>query len=374
LPGRPALDIAQALFFVIGVIALLRHWRKPESWTLLVWLVVGLAPSILTLPAPHFGRTTMVTPALVILVALGIATAWKVVRFRLARGVIAGSIVLSTLLSIWLYFGVWANDPRVFQSYDVQQFEIAQQLKAAPAGAALYATPLNVGWLHDYWTIEYLLGRQAGQRYSPFNGTVCTVAPAAPANGARFVVVAAPEADDWRTPAILQGLYANLKRTDVPVPGDRFAMAVYDVPPGSPAQVAKSPQAEFGNLVRLVSYQYSPQTLASGQLLQLDVVWETLKPSDVPYKVFVHLLGAPRTDGSTVYAQHDREPCARLWHTTDWRPGELLFDTYTLRLPIELLPGNYALEIGWYTEATGARVPIGKTDATSFKLAEFTVR
>jgi hypothetical protein len=104
------------------------------------------------------------------------------------------------------------------------------------------------------------------------------------------------------------------------------------------------------------------------------VVWETLKPSDVPYKVFVHLLGAPKADGSTVYAQRDGEPCARLWHTTDWRPGELLFDTYALRLPLELQPGNYTLEIGWYTEATGARVPVGETDATSFKLAEFTVR
>jgi 4-amino-4-deoxy-L-arabinose transferase-like glycosyltransferase len=374
LPGRPALDIAQALFFAAGILVLLRHWRKPESWTLLVWLGVGLAPSVLTLPSPHFGRTMMVTPALVILVALGIATAWQVVRFPLARSIIAGSVLASTLVPVWLYFGVWANDPRVSQAYDAQQLEIAEQLNAAPAGAALYATPLNVGWLHDYWSIEYLLGREAGRLYSPFNGTVCTVAPALPLAGARFVVVAAPETDDWRTPAILERLYTNIKRFVVPVPGDRFAMAVYDVPPGSQAQIAQAPKAQFGDLVRLVSYQSSPQTLASGQLLQLNVVWEVLKPSDVPYKVFVHLLGAPKADGSTLYAQHDGEPCARLWHTTTWHPGELLFDTYMLRLPLELLPGDYALEIGWYAEATGTRVPQDKTNTTSFKLAEFVVR
>jgi len=174
LAGRPALDVAQAAFFVIGGIVLLRRWRRPESWAVLVWLVVGLAPSVLTYPAPHFGRTTMAIPAVVMLVALGIATVWQFARWRVARSVIAGGVVLSALAPIWLYFGVWANDPRVYQSYDVQQVEIAQQLKAAPAGAALYATPLHVGWLHDYWTIEYLLGREASKRYSPFNGTVCT--------------------------------------------------------------------------------------------------------------------------------------------------------------------------------------------------------
>ena len=203
---------------------------------------------------------------------------------------------------------------------------------------------------------------------------MCTVAPASPPNGARFAVVAAPEADDWRTPAILEGRYPNVKRTVVPVPGDRFSMVVYDVPPASPARIAQSPRAEFGDVVRLLSYQYSPQTLEAGNPLLLDVVWETLKPTDVPYKLFVHLLGAPKADGSTVYAQYDGEPCARLWHTAVWRPGELLFDTYSLRTPINLPPGSYTLEIGWYTETTGARLPVGQTDATAFKLAEFTVR
>ncbi|HEX7589227.1 MAG TPA: glycosyltransferase family 39 protein [Anaerolineae bacterium] len=374
LPGRPALDIGQAFFFAVGAIVLLWQWRKPRGWALLAWLVVGLAPSVLTLPSPHFGRTLMASPVVVILVALGIAATWQVAHFRLARGVIAASVVISSLASVWLYFGVWANDPRVSQSYDAQQFEIAKQLKAAPAGAALYATPLHVGWLHDYWTIEYLLGREAGQRYSPFNGTLCTVAPASAPSGARFAVVAAPEADDWRTPAILPELFPNIKRTIVFVTGDRFPMTVYDIPPGSQAQISQVPLAEFGNLVRLFRYQYSPQTLTAGEPLRMDVVWETVQPTEAPYKLFVHLLGTPKADGSVVYAQYDGEPCARLWHTTNWRPGELLADSYSIHVPNELPPGHYTLEIGWYAATTGARVPQGKNNANSFELAEFEVR
>jgi hypothetical protein len=233
---------------------------------------------------------------------------------------------------------------------------------------------MHVGWLHDYWTIEYLLGREAGKRYSPFNGTVCTVLPASPPNGARIVVAAAPEADDWRTPSILQRLYPNAKRTTVTVLGDRFPMVVYDVPPRSSAQVEKSTQVEFGGVVRLLNSQYSPQDLEAGKPLLLDLVWETIKSTDVPYKLFVHLLGAPKSDGSILYAQYDGEPCARLWHTNIWRPGELLYDTYSLRTPVNLPTGDYALEIGWYTETTSARLPIGGADATAFDLAQFSVR
>jgi hypothetical protein len=90
--------------------------------------------------------------------------------------------------------------------------------------------------------------------------------------------------------------------------------------------------------------------------------------------LFVHLLGPKKPDGSTVYAQFDGEPCALLWHTTEWRPGELLFDTYTLRVPKDLPPGPYALELGWYNESTGARLTLPGTAAASFTLANFQVK
>lgn len=377
IAGRPALDIAQTIFFIVGAIMLLRWWRKPETWTLFVWLIIGLAPSVLTNEAPHFGRTTMATSAIAIIIALGIASLWRIADFRLARAAMAGIVAISFAIPIWLYLNVWANDPRVAESFDIRQVKVAQELKAAPPGAFLYATPLHVGWLHDYWTTEYLLGRDALARFSPFNGTLCSVVPANLPNGARYVVVASPEADDLRTPKLLAQLFPDVQRTEVSVPGDRYPMSVYDVLPNAQPRIdSKIAPVEFGGLARLIDYQITPAKLEAGKRLQIQVVWQTLAPSAAPQKLFVQLLGTPKNDGSPVYAQFDGEPCAQLWHTHTWRANELLFDTYALRVPENLPAGTFQLEIGWYDEATGARVPLGqaKGDASAFRLAEFVLR
>lgn len=371
--GRPALDIAQTLFLGVSVTSLLRWWRKPEIWTLLTWVVIGLAPSMLTNEAPHFGRTTMATSALAVLVALGVTVLWQVMRWRWMRALIIGGVTLSVITPIWLYFFVWANDPRAAESFDIRQLTVARELNAAPTGAMLYATPLNVGWIHDYWTTEYLLGNKVGETYSPFNGTLCTIVPATVPNGARYVIVASPEADDWRTPAILQQVFQNIRRTTVPVPGDRNPMIVYDVPPGAQPKIdsTMSP-VDFGDLVRLVKYQTTPQMPEPGKRLQFDWVWQTLKRSSTNYKLFVQLLGASQADGSTVYAQYDGEPCARLLHTTSWHPNQLLFETMGFRVPSDLPPGDYKLEVGWYDQSTGERLAIVQSDMTSYKLGAFT--
>jgi hypothetical protein len=310
----------------------------------------------------------------VIIVAFGVVTLWQVARTRLAQNLIVTCVALSSLAPIWLYFGVWATDPRVAESFDVRQLEIARQLNVAPPGAALFATPLNVGWIHDYWTIEFLLGRDAGARYSPFNGMLCAIAPAALPNGARYAIVASPEADDWRTADILQELFPNLQRTDVPVSGDRYPMAVYDVPPGTQPRInSETASVGFGDLVRLLKYQFTPQTPEQGKRFQIDVVWQTLKTASTNYNLFVHLIGAPKAGGSVVYAQYDGEPCARLLHTTSWHSNQLLVETFGFRVPADLPSGTYQLETGWYDQSTGTRLPVAQ-DTTSFKMAEFTLR
>ncbi|MBI5034486.1 MAG: glycosyltransferase family 39 protein [Chloroflexi bacterium] len=375
IAGRPALDLVQTLFLIVAVIFLVRHWRKAELWTLATWVVIGLAPSMLTNEAPHFGRTTMATSALAVLVALGAAVLWQVLHWRWARALIVTGIAVSVIVPVWLYFDVWANDPRAAESFDVRQRTVANTLNAAPSGAFLYATPLNVGWIHDYWTTEFLLGDKVNTTYTPLNGMLCTVVPAAAPSGARYVIVASPEADDWRTPTILQQVFPNIERSTVSVPGDRNPMIVYDIAPGAQPKIdsTQSP-VDFGNLVRLVKYQTTPQLPERGKRLQFDLVWQTLDRSSTNYNFFVQLLGAPKADGSPVYAQYDGEPCAKLLHTTSWFPNQLLFETFGFRVPADLPPGKYELQVGWYVQTTGERLSIKPTNATSYKLGDLELR
>ena len=46
----------------------------------------------------------------------------------------------------------------------------------------------------------------------------------------------------------------------------------------------------------------------------------------------------------------------------DWSPGDILVDEYELAIPPETQPGDYPVVIGFYQEATGARLPVVTSD------------
>ncbi|MBI4786293.1 MAG: hypothetical protein HY782_04520, partial [Chloroflexi bacterium] len=103
--------------------------------------------------------------------------------------------------------------------------------------------------------------------------------------------------------------------------------------------------ANFDNKIKLLGYDLDERTL------QLNLYWQALASLDERYTVFVHLLDA----AGALVAQKDSEPDGGNAPTTSWLPGEVLADGYRVELPDNLPPGEYALEIGLYQSATGAR-------------------
>ncbi|OGO46363.1 MAG: hypothetical protein A2W37_05115 [Chloroflexi bacterium RBG_16_63_12] len=353
LAGRPALDVAQAFFFLTGTGVCLRQWRRPETWTLLVWLIVGLSPSMLTFQAPHFGRAIMATPAIAILAAMGIENTWKWARSRAAHMLIAIAVILSTALTVNVFFGQWASDPHLFEFFEVQQTRIARALKTAPADSALYATPLHIGYYHDLWPIEFFLGREAYGRFGAFNGQACSVLPAHVTAGATYAVIAP---DDLNTPAVLAAAFSGVTHRTIDSLAGTPDLDAYQIPAGRTAQiqVATPRRIDFGNLVRMVGYTWTAAPPRPGDVVQLKVVWETKQTTPIDYKVFVHLIGPPKADGTIIYTQRDARPCADTYPTRQWHPGELVIDTYSLALPADLPSGDYLLKIGWYAGEGGA--------------------
>ena len=112
-------------------------------------------------------------------------------------------------------------------------------------------------------------------------------------------------------------------------------------------------EATFGAppLARLLGYDLAGDARPGGEL-QLTLYWQVANPTDVSYKVFVHLIAA---DGRPA-AQGDDFPLAGQRPTTTWQPGESLVDRYTIQLPADLPPGDYPLRIGFYDPTTGVRL------------------
>jgi hypothetical protein len=112
----------------------------------------------------------------------------------------------------------------------------------------------------------------------------------------------------------------------------------------APPQPEVPRPANFDNKIALVGADLSSSTLAPGEILQITLYWQALAEMDVPYTVFVHLLGL---DGQPVTG-HDGQPANGTRPTTGWIPGEYVADSHDLPIPGGLPPGGYVIEVGLY--------------------------
>jgi mannosyltransferase len=83
--------------------------------------------------------------------------------------------------------------------------------------------------------------------------------------------------------------------------------------------------------------------LVPGETLYVDVWWTALLPPTLDYSVGVYLM-AP--DEDRVIAQHDGPPGP--FPTSQWVPGQFVFDRHPLLIPADLKPGTYRVAVGAY--------------------------
>lgn len=372
LPGRPGLDAVQTVFFFIGCGVCLRQPRQPQAWTLLAWLLMGLLPSALTEYSPQFWRAIAATPAIALLTALGVHAVWaRTARHVASRPLVVAALMWSASFAVRDYFWRWARDPSLFAAFDVAQQWMAQELRAAPEGSALYETPVP----RDWYTFEFTLGREAFERFKTFDGRRCTVIPKLTAATTAYAVV--PGEDPFTLPLLESafpagGVDSQLVRTGTP------HAIVFQIPAGHAARVTPDSirRVDFGGIVGLVGYSVTAD-LAPGGGIELTMVWEAEAQTPAAYKSLLALLGAPRPDGGVIYAQHDAEPCGGTYPSWRWAPGELVIDRLSLPLPADLPPGEYQLVTAWYDSGTLQRLPaddeLRRAPGDAVVLEEFTV-
>lgn len=188
------------------------------------------------------------------------------------------------------------------------------------------------------------------------------------ANGARVVhqrctPIDALPTSDWLPNDIVRATHTLDIPTDLP-PGDytlnaRLALDGSFESTGAPVflgTLAVQPYApqfstdlQWENGIALTGFSAAPG-------IDLTLYWQTAVAQPASYKIFVHVVD-PAT--GSIVAQSDHIP--RGWHypTTAWQPGEIVADRLTLP---DVPPGRYALRVGLYDEATGARVPVRGQD------------
>lgn len=109
---------------------------------------------------------------------------------------------------------------------------------------------------------------------------------------------------------------------------------------------------QFGEDIVLLNYVATPQTIAPGEPIIVQLLWQTAVPLDTAYTVFNHLVN----EAGELAAQQDGMPQANGWPTTCWPPGEPVPDWYIIQTPPDLPPGVYRLYTGWYEPVSGERL------------------
>ena len=111
-----------------------------------------------------------------------------------------------------------------------------------------------------------------------------------------------------------------------------------------PPQPQAARHTNFDARIALVGADMEPDPVAAGDVLRITFYWQALREMDIPYTVFVHLLGP---DGRVI-AGHDSQPVQGNRPTTGWVPGEYIADPHEILIPDGLAAGDYVVEVGLY--------------------------
>ncbi len=88
---------------------------------------------------------------------------------------------------------------------------------------------------------------------------------------------------------------------------------------------------DYDGAMRLLGYQLPAKTVHPAETLPLTLYWQLLKPVDLNYSIFVHLLGRQRQ----VVGQIDTYPGGGQWPTSLLSPGAVLADSYEIPISAE---------------------------------------
>ncbi len=114
--------------------------------------------------------------------------------------------------------------------------------------------------------------------------------------------------------------------------------------------------AQFEEGIALVSAGSAPRAVRAGEAATVFLTWLATATPPKDYTVFLHVVPAGRQTAPV--AQTDAPPRQNAMPTSAWRPGDLVPDTYGLRLPADVPAGMYDLLVGLYEPPAGPRLAV----------------
>jgi len=397
LPGRPIYDPLSFILTLLGLLVLI--WAmvapalkarllnqispppSPVSATLfLLWLGLGLAPSVVTGPEALTTRIIGAQPVLYVLPALGLAYVLTLVEGRIKtpatkRGktqagqgvawvsglVVAGFVGVLAILSSYDYFVTWANLPYLRAAYQSTLVAMLTDLHEPTV-----ISTLNPSDVHDPYIGELLTTaetRWVDARYA----VILRFSNASPL---QLLVPNSTPLHPFFQPFFQQRIKVKLLPTDL----DPDYILYQPRPFNETTTGQLGPQ--FNGAIEVRSMQWLAASYKPGDVAELFMGWKVIDASRLgeihppafktELTLFTHILNA---DGS-VFAQRDHLD-APSW---DWQTGDTVLQIHQFAIPAEAKAGQYSVEIGFYDEVTGDRLPVTGSEATSIAAPDLIIQ
>lgn len=125
-----------------------------------------------------------------------------------------------------------------------------------------------------------------------------------------------------------------------------------------PAADSEMPGIEFGDAIRLTAGRVSSRSEGADGILDLHLDWYA---AEAPQKSYTASLQLRDADNGMI-SQIDSQPRADTYPTSFWEPGEVIEDTYALRLPAGLPEGTYIVCACLYDLSTLQRLRVRDPD------------
>jgi len=109
----------------------------------------------------------------------------------------------------------------------------------------------------------------------------------------------------------------------------------------------------FGDLFALRKFAV-PTAASPGETITVTLWWTAERTPPLDYSVSVFLI---KPDGSLA-AQHDGPPLAGASPTSTWEPDALKYDLHHIKLPADLVPGDYTLAVKMYWYGDQKPLPV----------------
>ena len=352
LPGRPVFDVITGLLFLLGLLIALRAWREPRNLFALIWLPIGLLPSMLSDSAPSFLRASAALPVAFLFPAL--AVDWIISYRKGARmqrivwGLTAVWLIAAGALTIRDYFFVWPNRLDVREVYRSDLAEAVKWIEQQPSDQPIVVAATNPRDLDPFLFDFQLTGDHEVKWIDRAFALVF------PARSARLISPAyspidPPLRDRFLGPPSFVSQFED----------GSIAFEVYDLAPQTPSPANDSATTDrAGELTAPIDLNRSleflgydaPSSAKPGEVVPLTLYWrvkQDVAAQQLPLSLFVHLL-----DSQGEFAA-GRDLLA--FPTAGWRSGDVWVQQNDVPLPADLKAGNYRLEIGAYSQADNVR-------------------